>query len=166
MWGLAVVMVAIALPDSINPSLILTDIYLAAGPHARRRTAMFALTVFLVTAFGGVLIVFGLADLIRSFIHRVSDEVKIPAAVGATELALTCVVNGEERRATVAVRRLLSDFLRHDLGAILLGYYDADGRETGEDATVVEDTLPQQLRHRRCPDRTERFCLAGHSCAR
>jgi carbon-monoxide dehydrogenase small subunit len=45
----------------------------------------------------------------------VSDQVKIPAAVGATELALTCVVNGEERRARVPVRRLLSDFLRHDL---------------------------------------------------
>ena len=45
-----------------------------------------------------------------------SESVVPRVGPGVTELAVQCVVNGDERRAVVPVRRLLSDFLRHDLG--------------------------------------------------
>jgi hypothetical protein len=73
---LALVVSAIALPDSINPSLILTDFYLAAGPNPVRRTAMFAVAVFAVTFFGGVVIALGVADLVTSLLPHPSDVVK------------------------------------------------------------------------------------------
>ena len=76
MLSLALVVVAIALPDSINPSLILTDLYLAAGPHPRRRTATFAIAAFAITFLGGVVIALGLADLVRSLLPKPSAEVK------------------------------------------------------------------------------------------
>lgn len=74
--SLALIASAIALPDSINPSLVLADLYLAAGPHPLRRTVMFAMTVFAVTFLGGVLIMLGLAELVRSLLPSLSAEVK------------------------------------------------------------------------------------------
>ncbi len=74
--SLTLVVSAIALPDSINPSLVLTDLYLAAGPHPVRRTTMFALSVFVVTLLGGVLIMLGVADLVTSLLPRLSSTVK------------------------------------------------------------------------------------------
>ncbi len=87
--SLALVVSAIALPDSINPSLILTDLYLAAGPRPVRRTAMFAIAVFVVTLLGGVLIMLGVAELVRSLLPRLSAEVKYALIVaGGVSLAL------------------------------------------------------------------------------
>jgi cytochrome c biogenesis protein CcdA len=74
--SLALVVSAIALPDSINPSLILADLYLAAGPNPVRRTTIFAISVFAVTFVGGVLIMLGLAELVRSLLPKLSSEVK------------------------------------------------------------------------------------------
>ena len=89
MLSLALVVVAIALPDSINPSLILTDLYLAAGPHPRRRTAAFAIAAFTVTLLGGVLVALGLADLVRSLLPKPSAEVKYGLIVaGGVSLSL------------------------------------------------------------------------------
>ncbi len=82
MLSLALVVAAIALPDSINPSLILTDLYLAAGSHPRRRTAAFAIAAFAVTFLGGVLVALGLADLVRSLLPKLSTEVKYGLIVG------------------------------------------------------------------------------------
>jgi cytochrome c biogenesis protein CcdA len=101
--SLALVVSAIALPDSINPSLILTDLYLAAGPRPRRRTATFAITVFAVTFFGGVLVALGLADLVRSLLPKLSAEVKYGLIVaGGVSLGLGGV-------AIWAKRQVLAD---------------------------------------------------------
>ena len=43
MLSLAIVVVAIALPDSLNPSLIAADLFLASEQNPRRRTIAFAL---------------------------------------------------------------------------------------------------------------------------
>jgi Sap, sulfolipid-1-addressing protein len=87
--SLALVVAAIALPDSINPSLILTDLYLAAEPHPRRRTAAFAIAAFTVTLLGGVLVALGLADLVRSLLPKLSAEVKYGLIVaGGVSLSL------------------------------------------------------------------------------
>lgn len=99
MLSLALVVAAIALPDSINPSLILTDLVLAAGPHPRRRTAMFAITVFAVTFFGGVLVALGLADLVRSLLPKPSAEVKYGLVIaGGVALGLGGVAIWVKRR--------------------------------------------------------------------
>lgn len=106
MLSLALVVAAIALPDSINPSLILTDLVLAAGPHPRRRTAMFAITVFAVTFLGGVLVALGLADLVRSLLPELSPKVKYWLIVaGGVSLALGGVAIWVKRRALAGRRR-------------------------------------------------------------
>lgn len=87
--SLALVVSAIALPDSINPSLILADLYLAAGPRPVLRTAIFAVAVFAVTFLGGVLIMLGLAELVRSLLPTLSDEVKYALIIaGGVSLGL------------------------------------------------------------------------------
>jgi cytochrome c biogenesis protein CcdA len=87
--SLALVVSAIALPDSINPSLILADLYLAAGPRPVLRTTIFAVAVFAVTFVGGVLIMLGLAELVRSLLPTLSDEVKYALIIaGGVSLAL------------------------------------------------------------------------------
>jgi cytochrome c biogenesis protein CcdA len=75
---------AIALPDSLNPSLIGVAIYLAARPHPRRRTAAFTAAAFAVTLAGGVLLALGLGDLIVSLVPKPSHMLKytIETAVG------------------------------------------------------------------------------------
>jgi hypothetical protein len=87
--SLTFVVSAIALPDSINPSLILTDFYLAAGPHAMRRTAAFAVAVFAITFLGGVLIALGVGDIVRSLLPRLGSAVKYGLIVaGGVSLSL------------------------------------------------------------------------------
>lgn len=122
MLGLALVLVAIALPDSINPSLILTDIYLAAGPDARRRTATFAISVFVVTTAGGVLIALGLANLVSSLVPRLSVEVKYWLFVaGGVVLAAGATGIWIRRRQLVARRRGTTTENRAGQSAVALG---------------------------------------------
>lgn len=98
--SLALVVSAIALPDSINPSLILADLYLAAGPHPLRRTAMFAVAVFAVTLLGGVAIMLGLAELVRSLLPTLSAEVKYALIVaGGVSLGLGGIAIWVKREA-------------------------------------------------------------------
>ncbi len=122
MLGLALVVVAIALPDSINPSLILTDIYLAAGPSAVRRTTMFAISVFVVTAAGGALIALGVADLVRSHLPEIGGEVKYWLfVVGGISLAAGATAIWIRRRQLVARRRLTTTESRAGQSAVALG---------------------------------------------
>jgi hypothetical protein len=98
--SLALVVAAIALPDSINPSLILTDIYLAAGPRPRRRTLTFAIAVFAVTFFGGALVALGLADLVRSLLPKLSAEIKYGLIIaGGVSISLGGIAIWIKRRS-------------------------------------------------------------------
>jgi cytochrome c biogenesis protein CcdA len=120
--GLALAVAAIALPDSINPSLILTDIYLAAGPHPRRRTAMFAIAVFVVTALGGVLLAAGVADLVSSLLPSLSVKVKYWLfVVGGISLCLGATVIWIKRRELAARRRLPTTKDQAAQSAVALG---------------------------------------------
>ena len=76
MFGLALAVVAIAIPDSLNPSLIVTDVYFAIGEHPFRRTLAFAMAAFVVTLAAGLLIALGLGDLIISLLPKLSHQVK------------------------------------------------------------------------------------------
>jgi hypothetical protein len=74
--SLAVAVVAIALPDSINPSLIAAELFLAAGQHPGRRTMAFALAALTVTFLIGLALALGLGDLILSVVPKPGAAVK------------------------------------------------------------------------------------------
>jgi cytochrome c biogenesis protein CcdA len=84
---LALAVVAIALPDSINPSLIGGELFVATGSHPRRRTAAFALAAWAVTFFFGLALALGLGDLILSFLPTPGPTVKY-ALITAAGLVL------------------------------------------------------------------------------
>jgi cytochrome c biogenesis protein CcdA len=74
--SLAVAVVAIALPDSINPSLIAAELFFAAEQHPGRRTMMFALSAWTVTFLIGLALALGLGDLILSVLPKPGATVK------------------------------------------------------------------------------------------
>ena len=71
MLKLAVTVVAIALADCINPSLIGGELLFAFGPHPRRRTAAFTIGAWTVTFAFGVAFALGLCDLMGERAERV-----------------------------------------------------------------------------------------------
>jgi cytochrome c biogenesis protein CcdA len=79
---LVVAITLIALPDSLNPSLILTELVLAGGPHPRRGTAVFTLAAMSTTFVGGLAVAFGLGGLILSVVPKPSPTLKGALAVG------------------------------------------------------------------------------------
>jgi small neutral amino acid transporter SnatA (MarC family) len=72
MLSLAVAVVAIALPDCVNPSLIGAQLFFAEGPHAARQTVAFALAAFAVTFLVGLALALGLGDLILSVVQSLA----------------------------------------------------------------------------------------------
>jgi hypothetical protein len=82
--GLALAVVAIALPDSLNPTLIVGAIYLTLSPRPFEHTLAFTAAAFAVTLAGGLIIAVGLGDLILSLVPKPSQTVKyeILAVVG------------------------------------------------------------------------------------
>lgn len=82
MAGLALAVLAIALPDSLNPSLIVADAYLTLGPGSVVRTAAFTLGAFAVTLAGGLVLALGLGDLIVSLLPKLSHHVKYEVLTG------------------------------------------------------------------------------------
>jgi cytochrome c biogenesis protein CcdA len=76
MLKLALTVVAIALPDCINPSLIGGELFVAMGSHPRRRSIAFTLGVLAVTFGFGLAFALGLGDLILSLVPRPGASVK------------------------------------------------------------------------------------------
>jgi Sap, sulfolipid-1-addressing protein len=74
--SLAVAVVAIALPDCINPSLIGGEVLFGAGSRPARQTAAFALAAFTVTFIVGLALGLGLGDLILSVLPKPGAKVK------------------------------------------------------------------------------------------
>jgi hypothetical protein len=66
MLSLAIAVVAIALPDSINPSLIAGELLVAGGRHPGLRALVFTIAAFVVTLAVGAAVALGLGDLILS----------------------------------------------------------------------------------------------------
>jgi cytochrome c biogenesis protein CcdA len=79
---LVVAITLIALPDSLNPSLILTELVLAGGPHPRRATAVFTLAAMSTTFVGGLALALGLGELILSVVPKPSPTLEGTLAVG------------------------------------------------------------------------------------
>jgi cytochrome c biogenesis protein CcdA len=98
MFKLAVAVVAIALPDCINPSLIGGELLVATGQHPRRKAATFTLAAWTVTFLFGLALALGLGDLILSVVPKPSATVKYSLEVAA---GLALVLGG----ALVWIRR-------------------------------------------------------------
>jgi cytochrome c biogenesis protein CcdA len=92
--ALALAVVAIALPDSLNPSLIVAAVYLALAANPIRRTVAFTIAAFVVTLAGGLAIALGLGDLIVSLVPKLSRTVKydVIIAVGILVMCGAAVV--------------------------------------------------------------------------
>jgi cytochrome c biogenesis protein CcdA len=75
-FKLAITVVAIALPDCINPSLIGGELLVAVGDRPRRRTAVFTVAAWIVTFVVGLVLLLGLGDLILSFLPKPGATVK------------------------------------------------------------------------------------------
>ena len=73
---LAATVVAIALADCINPSLIGGELFVATGPRPRRRTAAYTAAAWTVTFVFGLALALGLGDLILSLVPKPSATVK------------------------------------------------------------------------------------------
>jgi cytochrome c biogenesis protein CcdA len=76
MLKLAVAVVAIALADCINPSLIGGELFVATGEHPRRQAVAFTVAALLVTFAFGLALALGLGDLILSFVPKPGRTVK------------------------------------------------------------------------------------------
>lgn len=76
MPALALAVVAIALPDSLNPTLIVAAVLLAAQRRPFVRTLAFTVAAFVVTLAGGLIIALGLGDLILALVPKPSSTVK------------------------------------------------------------------------------------------
>jgi cytochrome c biogenesis protein CcdA len=85
---LAITVVAIALPDCINPSLIGGELFVATGERPRWRTASFTLAAWTVTFLCGLALALGLGDLILSVVPKPGPTVKY-ALIAAAGLVLT-----------------------------------------------------------------------------
>jgi Sap, sulfolipid-1-addressing protein len=95
---LALAVVAIALPDCINPTLIGAEALYGAGPHPARQTAAFALAAFTVTFLVGLVLALGLGDLILSVLPKPGATVKYALITAA---GIVLLAGG----ATVWIRR-------------------------------------------------------------
>jgi cytochrome c biogenesis protein CcdA len=104
MLKLTVAVAAIALPDSINPSLILVALYLAAGPRPGRRTAAFTAAAFAVTFAGGLVFAIGLGDLILSAVPKPGDTLKYELITAAGVVLLIGAAVIWARRETLPRR--------------------------------------------------------------
>jgi hypothetical protein len=102
MLKLAIAVVAIALPDCINPSLIGGELLVATGPHPRRRTAAFTIAAWLVTFLVGLALALGLGDLILSVVPKPGPTVKYALiSAGGLVLAVGGFVVWIRRKALV-----------------------------------------------------------------
>lgn len=70
MSKLAVAVVAIALADCINPSLIGGELFVAAGRHPRQSTIAFTIAAWTVTFVVGLALALGLGDLILALVPK------------------------------------------------------------------------------------------------
>jgi cytochrome c biogenesis protein CcdA len=94
----AVAVVAIALADCVNPSLIGGELFVATGEHPRRQTVAFTVAAWIVTFAFGLALALGLGDLILSLVPKPGATVKY---VLITAAGIVLVVGG----AVVWIRR-------------------------------------------------------------
>ncbi len=83
MLSLVIAVVAIALPDSINPSLIAAELLVAGGRHPGARAVAFTLAAWVVTFVAGLALALGLGDLIVSILPKPGRTLKYSLIIAA-----------------------------------------------------------------------------------
>jgi cytochrome c biogenesis protein CcdA len=104
MAKLVLAIILIAVPDSVNPSLILTELVLAGGPHPRRSTAIFTVAAMATTFAGGLALALGLGDVILSLLPKPSTVVRDSVTAGAGAVLITAGLLLWIRRERAAAR--------------------------------------------------------------
>jgi hypothetical protein len=110
---LAVAVVAIALADCINPSLIGGELFVATGPHPRQKTIAFTVAAWIVTFVVGLALALGLGDLSLALVPKPGRTVKYELVTAAgVALIIGAAVSGSAagrwwgpRRAMFGTRR-------------------------------------------------------------
>jgi cytochrome c biogenesis protein CcdA len=87
MLGLTLLVVSIAVADSVNPSTIVPALWLASAPGARG-VVSYALGVFTVYLAGGLVLVFGPGPSLIAELHHVRGPVEHALQAGGGILAL------------------------------------------------------------------------------
>jgi Sap, sulfolipid-1-addressing protein len=119
--GLALAVMGIAVPDSLNPTLIIAVVILALGPRPFRSTLAFTLAVFVVTLAGGVVIALGLGDLILSLLPKLSRTLKYELMIA---IGVALIVGGAVlwwRRSSLGESEPISRREPHDAGSSARG---------------------------------------------
>ena len=98
MLTLAAAIVAIGLADSINPSLISGELFVATGDHPRQKAIAFTVAAWTVTLAFGLALALGLGDLILALVPKPGRTVKYGLITAA---GVVLVVGG----AVVWIRR-------------------------------------------------------------
>jgi cytochrome c biogenesis protein CcdA len=108
MLRLLILVVSIALGDSVNPSTVAPALYLATTNQPRRQLAGFILGVFSVTLLGGLLILLGPGELLLSLVPKPSATAKhlTELIAGVAIVALAALL--WFRRGSLAERKLPS----------------------------------------------------------
>ncbi|MGN6871544.1 MAG: GAP family protein [Solirubrobacteraceae bacterium] len=83
MLKLAVTVVAIALADCINPSLIAGELLVATGEHPRQKTIVFTVAAWIVTFVFGLALALGLGDLVLALVPKPGRTVTYELIVAA-----------------------------------------------------------------------------------
>lgn len=121
MLKLAITVIAIALPDCINPTLIGGELFVATGPQPKRRTLEFTLAAWTVTFLFGLALALGLGDLILSFVPKPGPVVKYALVTAA---GLVLVLGGAGvwlRRRSLVSSEPANDPDRSRGSAVLIG---------------------------------------------
>ena len=88
MLSLALAVVAIALPDSLNPSLIAGELVVAGGRHPGARAVAFTVAAWAVTFAVGLALALGLGDLIVSLLPKPGARLKYSLIIFAVSANL------------------------------------------------------------------------------
>ncbi len=122
MLSLAIAVVAIALPDSVNPSLIAAELLVAGGPRPGARTLAFTAAAFAVTLAAGVALALGLGDLIVSLLPKPGKTLKYSLITAAGVVLVAGGVGIWLRRRALAARTPDAQAGRRSHGsAVLVG---------------------------------------------
>jgi cytochrome c biogenesis protein CcdA len=121
MLKLALAVVAIALADCVNPSLIAGQLFVATGEHPGRQTTAFAAAAWVVTFVCGLALAVGLGDLILSLVPKPGRTVKYELIAFA---GIVLIVGGAVvwiRRRTLVSTTESDDPPRRHRSAALMG---------------------------------------------